>query len=206
MRGSDGVTGWIERSGNGDLPSPEGLARAWVGLITRPRQFFREDVEPDRHLPALAFAMLVVAISETLRLALVPDAHPVFGGLAVPSALLWLVAVVLVVTPIVLALVTAVQTLLVKAFVDDPGDPTETAQIVAYATAPCVLAGVPIPEVTALVVIWGTVLLAIGVSEVHGPWFEPALALSAIPSAIVFGFGFRGIGAVETLLRQWYII
>lgn len=206
MRGSDGATGWLERSGEGGLPSPGGLARTWVELIVRPRQFFREGVEPDRHVPALAFAMLVVAVSETLRLVLVPDAHPVFGGLAVPSALLWLAVVVLVGTPIALALVTAVQTLLLKPFVDDPGDPTETVQIVAYATAPCVLAGVPIPEVTALVALWGAVLLALGISEVHGPWFEPALALSAIPSAIVFGVGFRGFAAVETLLRQWYII
>ena len=206
MRGSDGATRWIERSGENELPSPEGLARAWVGLIVRPRQFFREGIEPGRHLPALAFAMLVVAVSETLRLALVTDAHPVFEGLVLPSALLWLAVAVLVVTPVVLALVTAVQTLLLKPFVEDPGDPTETAQIVAYATAPCVLAGAPIPELTALVAIWGTILLAIGVSEIHGPWFEPALALSAIPSAIVFGFGFRGFSAVETLLRQWYII
>lgn len=187
---------------------PAGLARAWVGVMTGPRRFFREAVVPGDQTAGLWFALAVVAVEEGTRFLLVGpgDAYPVVGGRPLLSAVLWLAVVVLVVAPVALHLVAAVQTVILVPFVDDRGGVSETVQVVAYATAPCVVAGVPVPEVRAVATTWGAVLLVFGVSEVHGPWFEPAAGLAAVPAALVFGYGFRGFDAIEALLRQWYII
>ncbi len=183
-----------------------GFARAWLSVLVRPRRFFREAVVPGEQAPGLLFAMAVVAVAETSRLLLVADAVPLDFGPPALSAAFWLGAAVLLVTPAVLHLVAALQTVLLVPFVDERGGVSETVQVLGYATAPCALAGVPSPELRALVAIWGFVLLAFGVREVHGPRFEPSVALAAIPGAIVFGYGFRGFAAVETVLRQWYVI
>lgn len=152
--------------------------------------------------------MAVVAIEEAIRFALVGPgvAYPVVGGLPLLSAVLWLGVAVLFVTPVALHLVAALQTIVLVPFVEDRGGVSETVQLLGYATAPCIVAGVPVPEVRAAVTIWGAVLLVLGVSEVHGPWYEPAAAFAALPAAIVFGYGFRGFDAIGTLLTRWYII
>ncbi|PSP76418.1 hypothetical protein BRC81_12375 [Halobacteriales archaeon QS_1_68_20] len=185
---------------------PAGFARAWLTVILHPRRFFREAVVPGEQAPGLLFAMAVVAVAETSRLLLVADAVPIDVGPAALSAAFWLGAAVLLVTPATLHLVAALQTVLLVPFVSDRGGVSETVQVLGYATAPCALAGLPSPELRALVTIWGFVLLALGIGEVHGPRFEPAAALAAVPGAIVFGYGFRGFAAVETVLRQWYVI
>jgi hypothetical protein len=199
------VTRWID-AGGGRPRGPAALARAWVGVLTRPWQFFREAIVPGDQAPGLVFAMAVVAIEETTRLLLVPDAVPAVADWPALSAAFWLGVAVLLVAPAALHLVAALQTVLLVPFVDDRGTVSETVQVLGYATAPCVLAGVPIPGVRAVVAVWGAVLLVLGISEVHGPWFEPAAVLSALPAAIVFGYGFRGFGAIATLLRRWYVI
>jgi len=199
------VTRWID-AGSGRPRGPAALARAWVGVLTRPRQFFREAVVPGDQAPGLVFAMAVVAVEETTRLLLVSDAVPAVADWPALSAAFWLGVAVLLVAPAALHLVAALQTVLLVPFVDDRGTVSETVQVLGYATAPCVLAGVPIPGVRAVLAVWGAVLLVLGISEVHGPWFEPAAVLSALPAAIVFGYGFRGFAAIATLLRRWYII
>lgn len=187
---------------------PRGLAKAWVAVLVRPRRFLRLGVVPGEQAPGLFFAMTVVAVEEAIRFALVGpgDAYPVVGGLPVLSAVLWLGLAVLFVAPATMHLVAALQTVILMPFVEERAGVSETVQVVAYATAPCVLAGVPVPEVRAAVAAWGAVLYVLGVSEVHGPWLEPAAALSALPVALVFGYGFRGFDAVATLLARWYII
>lgn len=185
-----------------------GLARAWLAVLVRPRRFFRSSVVPGEQAPALAFAMGVVAVEEATRFVLVGpgDAYPVVGGLPVLSGLLWLGLAVLFVAPLALHMTAAVQTLLLLPFVDDRGGVSETVQALSYATAPCVLAGVPSPELRAAATAYGALLYVLAVSEVHGPWFEPAAVLSAVPAAVVFGYGFRGFDAVATLLARWYVI
>jgi hypothetical protein len=187
---------------------PAGLARAWAKVLVRPRRFFRSAVVPGDQAPGLFFAMAVVAVEEVVRFALVGpvDAYPVLGGLTLLSGVLWLAVAVLFVAPLALHLTAAVQTVLLVPFVDERGGISETVQVVGYAMAPCVLAGVPAPELRAAVTVYGAVLYVLGVGEVHGPWLEPAALLSAVPVAIVFGYGFRGFDAVATLLARWYII
>lgn len=183
-----------------------GLARAWLSVVVRPRRFFRESVLPGEQAPGLLFAMAVVAVAEGSRILLDQGAVPVSLGPPVLAATFWLGVAVLLVTPAALHLVAALQTVLLIPFVSDRGGVSETVQVLGYATAPCVLAGVPSPKLRALAVLWGFALLATGVSEVHRLRFEPAAAISAIPAALVFGYGFRGFAALETVLRQWYII
>jgi hypothetical protein len=185
---------------------PAGLARSWVQVLSGPRQFFGSAVVPGNQGSGLVFGMAVVAVEETLRLVLVADAAPVLGGQRLLSGLLWLALAVFLVTPLVLHLVAALQTALLVPFVDDRGGVSETVQVLGYATAPCVLAGLPFPAVRVACTAWGAALLAWGISEVHGPRFEAAAALGALPAAIVFGYGFRGFEALVTLLVRWYII
>lgn len=199
------MTRWIE-PGIARPRGVAGLARAWISMLVRPRRFLRESVVPGEQAPGLLFAMAVVAVAETSRLLLVPDAVPLSLGPPALSAAFWLGVAVLLVTPVALHLVAALQTALVVPFVSDRGGVSETVQVLGYSTAPCAFAGVPSPELRSFVVIWGFVLLAFGIGEVHGKRFEPAAALSAIPGGIVFGYGFRGFAAIETVLRQWYII
>lgn len=192
--------------GASELAGPAGLLRAWVRVLVGPREFFAEQVVPGDQSAGLVFGMAVVGVEEATRLTLVSDAAPVLGGQRVLSVLLWLAVAVLLVTPAVLHLVAALQTAILVPFVDDRGPVSGTVQVVGYATAPCALAGVPVPEVRVVCAAYGAVLLAVGISEVHGPWFEPAFFLSAVPSAVVFGYGFRGFHALATLLTEWYVI
>lgn len=198
------MTRWIEPP-VGRPRGPTGLARAWLTVLVHPRQFFRESVLAGEQAPGLLFAMGVVAISEASRI-LLGGSTPVDVGPPTLAAVVWLGVAVLLVTPAALHLIAALQTVLLIPFASDRGGVSETVQVLGYATAPCVAAGVPIPKLQALAVVWGFVLLATGVSEVHRVRFEPAAALSAIPAALVFGYGFRGFAALETVLRQWYII
>lgn len=195
-------------TGSGRERGPVGLARAWATVLARPRRFFRSAVVPGDQAPGLFFAMAVVALEEVIRFALVGpgDAYPVLGGLPLLSAVLWLGVAVLFVAPLALHLTAAVQTLLLIPVVDDRAGISETVQVLGYATAPCVLAGVPAPEVRTVVALYGAGLYVVGVSEVHGPRLEPAALLSAVPVAIVFGYGFRGFDASARLLSRWYII
>lgn len=198
---------WLD-AGGGRPRGPAGLARAWAAVLVHPQRFFRTAVVPGDQAPGLLFAMAVVGIEEAIRFALVGPgvAYPVVGGRPLLSAVLWLGVAVLFVTPAALHLVAALQTVLLVPFVRDRSGISETVQVIAYASAPCVVAGVPVPEVRAVVATWGALLLVLGVSEVHGPWFEPAAVLSAIPASLVFGYGFRGFDAIATLLARWYVI
>lgn len=182
------------------------LALAWVAVLFDPREFFRTGVVPGDQAPGLLFAVSVVLVSESLRFALAGNSYSVLAGRTVLSAVLWIAVAVLFVTPAVLHLVGAFQTILLVPLARDRGGVSETVQILAYASAPCVLSGVPVPEVRALVGIYATVLLAIGLSTVHRTSFERGLLAGAIPAAILYGYGFRAFDAIGTLLARWYII
>lgn len=182
------------------------LVRAWATVLVRPREFFREVVVPGDQAPGLTFAVFVVIIEEAIRYVFQPAALPVFAGQHFLSALLVLGASGLLVAPAALHLVAAVQTVLLVPFVENRAGVSETVQVVAYSTAPCVLAGVPVPEIRGILAFYGAYLFVVGMSEVHGVRFESAVFLSAVPAAVVFGYGFRGFAAIATLLRRWYII
>lgn len=199
------MTQWVENPTGGRDRGPRAIARAWLEAVVRPRRFFPVGVAPGDQAPGLVFAIGVVLVASLLRLALAGETifgtpYPTFGGRRVLSVVLVLALLASLVAPLVLHLVAAIQTLLLLAFAPDRAGVSETVQVIGYATAPCVFVGVPSPFVVALAAGYGTALLAIGIAEIHRLSLARAAALSAIPAAIVFGLGFGGFDALETLL------
>jgi hypothetical protein len=200
------MTQWIEDFTGGRDRGTVAIARAWVELHVRPGIFFQNGVAPGDQAPGLMFAMVVVFVSETLRVALVANPYPTFGAPPLFATAAWLAAVVLFVTPAALHLAAALETLGLILLVGDRSGISETVQVLGYAGAPCVVAGIPIVEVRALATLWAIGLLVIGVVVVHGTTIKRAAAASAVPGALLFGYGFRGFAAIGELLARWYII
>ena len=193
------MTQWVRNPTGGRARGPRAVARAWLNVLFRPRQFFERTVTPGDQAPALVFAMGVVLIEEGLRFALVPGAAPVFDSFRAFSTPFALALAVLLVAPALLHLIAAVQTLLLMALVEDRAGVSETVQVIAYAAAPCVLAGVPIPAVRAACTLYGAVLLVVGMAIRHDVSLPRSLLVAALPAALVFGYAFRGFAAFEAL-------
>jgi hypothetical protein len=169
-------------------------------VLVRPRRFFSTGVTPGDQAPGLVFAAAVVLIEEATRFALVSGAFPTLGGRPLAAGLLALAASAVLIAPLALHLVAALQTLLLIPFAAERGGVSETVQVLAYAAAPCALAGVPIPALRLACAGYGAALLAVGVAQVHEASLPRAAALAALPAALVFGYGFRGFAAAATLL------
>ena len=229
------MTQWVEDPTGGRDRGPRAVARAWFEVLVRPRRFFRAAVAPGDQAPGLVFAMAVVFAASVLRLALTGEtlfgtAYPVLGGRPLLSIALVLGVIVALVAPLYLHLVAALLTALLIPFADERAGVSETVQVLGYAAAPCVVVGLPLPDagaaaacdavagipclvpgiplpaVHAVAAGYGAVVLAIGVSEVHRVSLARAAALSTLPAAIAFGYGFRGFDAVATLLAAWGLI
>ncbi len=196
------MTQWVENPTGGRDRGPVALARAWAEVLVRPRRFFRVGVAPGDQAPGLIFAAVVVLIEELTRLALIPDVYPVVAGQPVASRALLLALAVVLVMPAVLHLTAALQTLILMATAPDRGGVSETVQVLAYSTAPCVLAGPASPALRAVCTAAGIGLLVVGMAEVHDLPSWKAVPVVAVPAAIVFGYGFRGFGAASALLAE----
>ena len=194
-----GVTQWVENPTGGRDRGPVALARAWAEALVRPRRLFRSGVAPGDQAPGLAFAAVVVFVEEATRVALGVAAYPELGGQPVASTAFWLALATLLVAPAALHLLAALQTVLLIAVVPERAGVSETVQVVAYAAAPCVFAGVPVPAVRVLAALYASVLLAVGVAEVHDTSLPTAALATALPSALAFGYGFRGFAALSDL-------
>ena len=196
------MTTWVKNPRGGRDRGPRGLLRAWAEVVVRPRQFFRNGVAPGDQAPGLAFAVCVALCYTSLRFALVPGSVPTFGGGGALSVALGLAAVSLFVAPAVLHLTAALQTLPLAALAPDRAGVSETVQVVAYAAAPCALSGVPWPPLRLLCACYAAALLAVGVSEVHDASPARAVAATALPSLLLFGYGFGGVAAATTLVAR----
>lgn len=192
------MTSWVETPGGGRDRGPRGVLRAWVEVLLRPRRFFEHGVAPGDQGAGLTFLMAVVAVEEATRLALVPGAVPTLVGGRLVSAALVVGLAVLLVAPLSLQVLGALQTLLLRPLVADRAGVSETVQVLAYAAAPCALAGVPEPTVRALCGLYGAALLVVGLATVHDtdPW--RAAVAGAVPAVLVFGYGFRGVTALAS--------
>ena len=196
------MTQWVEEPSGGRDRGPVALVRAWAEVLARPFRFFETGVAPNDQAPGLVFAAAVVLVEELVRLAVLPTAYP-------ESPLLAAVAVgvvVVVVAPVVLYLVAAAATLVLVPLAPDRAGVSETVQVVAYAAAPCLLASVPVLELRALAVTYGAVLVVVGLAVVHGTSLVRAALAAVVPVVVGFGYGFRGVEAVGTLLRQWFVV
>ncbi|WP_246982994.1 YIP1 family protein [Halorientalis marina] len=196
------MTQWVENPTGGRDRGPVAILRAWAEVLVRPRRFFRGGVAPGDQAPGLVFAAVVVLVEELTRLALVGGIYPTVGGQPAASTALFLALAVVLVMPATLHLTAALQTLILMATAPDRGGVSETVQVLAYATAPCVIVGVPVPAVRFVGALYGVVLLVVGTSVVHGTSVPKTVPLVAVPAAIVFGYGFRGFGAGAALLAD----
>lgn len=196
------VTQWVENTTGGRDRGAAALARAWVEALVRPRRLFRSAVAPGDQAPGLAFGAAVVFVAEGTRALLVPDIYPVLAGQPLVSTVFWLTIAVVLVAPAALHLTAALQTVLLLAFVDDRAGVSETVQVIAYAAAPCALAGIPSPTVRTAAAGYGAVLLIVGLAEVHEISLPKAAVLGALPATLVFGYGFRGFGSAARLVAE----
>lgn len=194
------MTRWIDDPDGGRDRGPRAIARAWIEVCVRPRRFFRTGIAPADQAPGLTFAACVVFVAATTHALTAPDPYPVLAGQPVASGVLWVGLLVVLVAPLVLHLLAAVETVLLIVLVPDRGGISETVQVIAYASAPCVLAGVPIPELRVLCTLYASILLILGFAEVHDASLPVAVGLSVIPALVAFGYGFGGVAAAETLL------
>lgn len=194
------VTQWVENPTGGRDRGPIALARAWLEVLVRPRRFFAAGVAPGDQAPGLAFVMVVVAIEEATRFALVPGSYPVLADQQLASALLVLLIAVGFVAPLALHLAAAIETLALVLVTDDRAGVSETVQVIAYASAPCVLAGVPLPGLRIACALYGAALLVVGTSEVHDIGLGRAALAAAVPAVFVFGYAFRAVAAATALL------
>ena len=193
------MTQWVENPTGGRDRGPAALARAWAEVLVRPRRLFRSAVAPADQAPGLVFAGVVVFLEELSRVLAGTAAYPVLGGQPTLSVGFWLAVATVLVAPAALHLTAALQTLILIPFAPQRAGVSETVQVLAYASAPCVFVGLPYPKLTALATAYGAVLLVVGLSEVHGVSLPRAAALGAVPAALVFGYGFRGFAAVSTV-------
>lgn len=193
------MTTWVEPAG-GRARGPVGLLQAWTQVLVSPRAFFREAVTPGDQGPGLFFALGVVLVEELTRYLLAPSAIPTYSGTVWLDGALFLAISVLLVTPLVLHASAALVTLALLPLADERGTISATVQVVAYAAAPCALAGIPVPAVRVLACAYGFALLVVGLSVVHRLTLPRALAVGAIPGALVYGYGFRGFGALVSLV------
>ncbi len=193
------MTQWIENPSGGRDRGVRALARAWLEVLVRPRRFFRVGVAPGDQAPGLVFLMTVVLVSETSRYLLVEGAYPSLPIARPLEGAFWLSLVVLFVAPLSLHLVSAVQTLFLALFVPDRAGISQTVQVIAYSTAPCVFAGIPVPGVRLVCAAYGAVLLIVGLQVVHETSLVRATLAGVVPAALVFGSGFHGFAALEAL-------
>ncbi|ERH12020.1 MAG: uncharacterized protein conserved in archaea [halophilic archaeon J07HB67] len=219
------MTTWVQNPEGGRARGARGVARAWFEVVVHPRRFFRNGIAPGDQAPGLVFAVVVALVFAGTRVVVEPGLVPgVFGGRA-GSAVVALAAVGLLVAPATLHLSAALQTTLtilvsvrvgasLRAAWDgdgwlrttDRGGVSETVQVIAYAAAPCAVAGLPVPGVQAVCCLYGGYLLVVGLGEVHDLSGRRLLLASLPAGSIVFGYGFGGFAAVETVLREWYVI
>ena len=193
------MTQWVKDAEGGRARGPRAIARAWVEVMVRPRRFFRAAVAPGDQAPGLLFGMAVVLVEEAVRLALQPGGPPVYGGRPALSVVVVLGVAVLVVAPLALHLVAALQTVILVLFVRNRAGVSETVQVLAYAIAPCAFAGIPVPGVRIACALYGAALLAIGMSELHDTPLWKGVLVTLLPAVVVFGYGFRAFAAAATL-------
>jgi hypothetical protein len=186
------VTQWVENPELGRERGPVALARAWTEVLLQPATFFREKIAPGDQAPGLTFAATVVFFAEAVRLATTPDAYPVVADQPAASAILWLLAIMVLVTPAGIHLTAALQTVVLIMGTNDRAGVSETVQVICYSLAPLAFLGVPSVWVKTAVVLWAGGLFVYGIATVHGVRPARALVLAGAPALMLVGYGLGG--------------
>ena len=193
------MTTWVENPRGGRDRGPRGLARAWVEILLRPRRFFTNGVAPGDQAPGLTFAVSVAVVYLVTRFSFTPASVPLDVGRPLVSAGLSLLVAGVIIAPLTLHLASALQTVILMATVRERAGVSETVQVVAYATAPCVLAGLPFPALRVACSLWGFGLLVVGMATVHDVSLPRAALAVFVPGLFVFGYAFGGVFALEAV-------
>tara|TARA_Y100000996_G_scaffold371739_1_gene320241 strand:+ start:506 stop:1045 length:540 start_codon:yes stop_codon:yes gene_type:complete len=172
---------------------PQEWVRNWIAIIIHPKGFFEKKIKSGKQSDGLIFAMVVVMIEEGSRIIIHTPWTVTYFFISLGVA-------VLIVTPILLHIVAAIQTLLLRMGAKNRKGIGATVQVIGYSIAPCIFAGFAIPSLRVLCAIYGSILLIIGLKEVHDVSLRKAFLISIIPAIIVFGLLFRGILALNSLL------
>ncbi len=196
------MTQWVENPELGRERGPVAIARAWVQILLRPTSFFREKIAPGDQAPGLTFAATVVFFAEAVRLTTTADAYPVVANQPAASAILWLLLVMVLVTPAGIHLTAALQTVILIGGANDRAGVSETVQVICYSLAPLAFLGVPSVWVKAVVVLWTACLLIYGIATVHNVWLPKAVGLAAVPALVLLGYGFGGNAHVLAVGEQ----
>jgi hypothetical protein len=197
------VTTWVENPRGGRDRGPRGIARAWIEVLVRPHRFFENGVAPGDQAPGLVFAVVMAVGYAVLLAVLDPLRFPASGALRAGVVVL---LIALLLAPAVLHLLAALQTLCLMVTVRDRAGVSETVQVLAYATAPCPLAAIPVPELRVVCCLYGTALLVVGLATIHRTTTGRAALAATLPAVLLFGYGFGGVDALLVILRKWYII
>lgn len=191
------MTTWVAEPEGGRARGPRALARAWVEVLVRPRRFFRNGIAPADQAPGLVFGVLVAVVVAGGRLATgaVPDLPPFVPEAGLLRAVFLLLAVGLFLAPATFHLAAALATLGLAVVAPNRGGVSETVQLVAYATAPCVFTAIPSPTLRVVCCLYGTGLLVVGTTVRHDCSAPRAVLAMALPATLVFGVGFGGFAA-----------
>lgn len=191
------MTTWVAEPEGGRARGPRGLARAWAEVMVRPRRFFRNGVAPADQAPGLVFGVLVALVVAAGRLATgdLPELPPFVPETGLLRAMLVLLAVGLFLAPATFHLAAALETLGLVLVAPDRGGVSETVQLIAYATAPCLLVAVPWRPLQVAACCYGAGLLVLGTAVRHETSFVRAALAAALPASLVFGYAFGGFAA-----------
>ena len=201
----------MSESAGGRPRGLRGIARTWVETLVRPRRAFANGITPGDQAPALTFAVAVAAAFTLGLIASDPGAVPaVVPSSRALSGLVVFLVVVALGAPVGLHLTAAVATVSVVVasltIVDggvslrERGGVSETVQVVAYASSPMALAGVPIPELRVVCGAYAAVLLVVGFRAVHGLGPVRTVVAALPPAVLGYGVGYRVVASVRTLL------
>jgi hypothetical protein len=166
-------------------------------VLVRPDRFFRNGVAPADQAPGLVFGVLVALVVAAGRLATgeLPELPPFVPEAGLLRAVFVLLAVGLFLAPATFHLAAAVETLGLVLVAPDRGGVSETVQLIAYSTAPCLFAAIPWPPLRLACCLYGAVLLLIGTAVRHETSLPRAALAAGVPAALVFGYAFGGFAA-----------
>lgn len=163
----------------GPIAAVSVIARKWYGVVTGPRTFFATVNDEERgQRAALLFFGAVLLVG---RAPLLADREPLAAAAVV--------ALLVLLSPAVLHVATAVLYLSLWPLVDEDRGVDRTLRAVAYGSAPGIVGVVPKLGVVGFV---GGYLIAVGVVEGHETSMRRA-AIATVPTALlVFGIVFGG--------------
>jgi hypothetical protein len=200
------VTTWINPSETGRDRGVRGLLKTYVSILISPKQFFDSAVVPGDQVPGLIFGV-VIALGYTVGIVLVTvSAPPTVAQPEVLASVILLMAVGLIIGPITLHLAAAFQTVLLIGLAPDRGGVSETVQLIAYASAPCLFAFIQVPIIRLMTCAYAWSLLLVGIRSVHSTSRLRAIAAGGPTGALLYGGLFRGFDAFEMLLTTNGII